>query len=86
MRQSDEGGPYSLYSENVRWQFGPVVYVGLNVQGSNDNYPYAGVDGETRSQAEVNRQRAEETARQGSSDPMAARRLRVRDQRRREKA
>ena len=26
---------------------GPVVYIGLNVQGSNDNYPYAGVDGET---------------------------------------
>src|SRR5215472_12748643 len=34
------------YPENVRWKFGPVVYLGLNVQGSNDNYPYAGVDGE----------------------------------------
>src|SRR5262249_18423645 len=42
---------------------GPVVYLGLNVQGSNDNFPYAGVDGETRSQTEINRQRAEETAR-----------------------
>jgi hypothetical protein len=51
------------YPENVRWKFGPVVYIGLNVQGSNDNYPYAGVDGETRSATEIARQRAEETAR-----------------------
>src|SRR6267378_1163121 len=50
------------YSENVRWKFGPVVFVGLNVQGSNDNYPYAGVDGETRSAGEIARQRAEEVA------------------------
>ena len=62
-RQSDEGGAYALYSENVRWTVGPVVYLGLNVQGSNDNYPYAGVDGETRSASEINRQRAEEVAR-----------------------
>ena len=54
-RQSDAGGVYSLYSENVRWKVGPVVYIGLNVQGSNDNYPYAGVDGETRPQAESGR-------------------------------
>src|SRR5262249_13101293 len=57
-RQSDESGPYSLYSENVRWKRGPVVYLGVNVQGSNDNYPYAGVDGETRSATEIARQRA----------------------------
>jgi hypothetical protein len=62
-RQSSEGGKYALYSENVRWGYGPVVYIGLNVQGSNDNYPYAGVDGETRSQQEIERQRAEEIAR-----------------------
>jgi hypothetical protein len=60
-RQSAEG-----YPENVRWKLGPVVYVGLNVQGSNDNYPYAGVDGETRSQTEIDRQRAEETARKAA--------------------
>ena len=36
---------------------------GLNVQGSNDNFPYADVDGETRSDAEIARQRAEEVAR-----------------------
>jgi len=65
-RQSSEGGVYSLYSENVRWRFGPVVYIGLNVQGSNDNYPYAGVDGESRSQAEIDRQRAEEVARKAA--------------------
>jgi hypothetical protein len=65
-RQSSEGGLYGLYSENVRWRLGPVVYIGLNVQGSNDNYPYAGADGETRSQAEIDRQRAEERARKAA--------------------
>jgi hypothetical protein len=65
-RESSEGGQYALYSENVRWKLGPVVYLGLNVQGSNDNYPYAGVDGETRSEEEINRQRAEEIARKAA--------------------
>jgi hypothetical protein len=65
-RQSSEGGLHGLYSENVRWRFGPVVYIGLNVQGSNDNYPYAGVDGETRPQSEIDRQRAEELARKAA--------------------
>ena len=41
--------------------------IGLNVQGSNDNYPYAGVDGETRSASEIERQRAEERARKAAS-------------------
>jgi hypothetical protein len=36
------------------------------VQGSNDNYPYAGVDGESRSQTEIDRQRAEEVARKAA--------------------
>jgi hypothetical protein len=45
-RESSEGGQYAKYSENVRWSLGPVVYVGLNVQGSNDNFPHLGVDGE----------------------------------------
>jgi hypothetical protein len=66
-RQSTEGGLYGLYSENVRWRLGPVVYIGLNVQGSNDNYPYAGVDGETRPQSEIDRQRAEEVARKAAA-------------------
>jgi hypothetical protein len=66
-RQSDGGGPYALYAENVRWRMGPVVYLGLNVQGSNDNYPYAGVDGETRSASEITRQRAEEIARKAAA-------------------
>ena len=60
-RQSAAG-----YPENVRWQLGPVVYIGANVQGSNDNYPYVGVDGETRSNAEITRQRNEETARKAA--------------------
>jgi hypothetical protein len=54
------------YPENVRWKLGPVVYIGLNVQGSNDNYPYAGVDGETRTQAQIDVQRAEEIARKAA--------------------
>jgi len=71
-RQSDEGGAYTLYSENVRWTYGPVVYLGLNVQGSNDNYPYADTDAEggptvpVRSAAEIQRQRDEETARKAA--------------------
>jgi len=66
-RQSDKGGVDSRYVENVRWTMGPVVYLGLNVQGSNDNYPYAGVDGETRPQSEIDRQRAEEKARKAAA-------------------
>src|SRR5262249_40583599 len=72
-RQSDEGGVYALYSENVRWTHGPVVYLGLNVQGSNDNYPYPDTDAEggptvpVRSPAEIDRQRNEEIARKAAS-------------------
>ena len=66
-RESSEGGAYKLYSENVRWTYGPVVYVGLNAQGSNDNYPYAGVDGETRSQDQIDQQRSEELARKAAN-------------------
>lgn len=33
-RESSEGGQYASYSENVRWVYGPVVYIGLNVQGT----------------------------------------------------
>jgi hypothetical protein len=35
-RESVEGGRWARYSENVRWMYGPVVFVGLDVQGSND--------------------------------------------------
>ena len=68
-RESAEGGAYALYSENVRWTVGPVVYLGLNVQGSNDNYPYPDTDVEggptvpVRSAAEIQRQRNEQAAR-----------------------
>jgi hypothetical protein len=54
------------YPENTLWKVGPVVYIGLNVQGSNDNYPYAGVDGETRTQDQIDVQRAEEVARKAA--------------------
>jgi len=70
-RESSEGGHYAQYSENVRWVYGPVVYIGLNVQGSNDNYPYPETDGESgavvvRSDAEIQRERAEEVARKAA--------------------
>jgi hypothetical protein len=72
-RESAEGGAYALYSENVRWTAGPVVYLGLNVQGSNDNYPYADTDAEggptvpVRSAAEIQRQRDEQAARRAAN-------------------
>jgi hypothetical protein len=70
-RESGEGGQYAQYSENVRWVYGPVVYIGLNVQGSNDSYPYAETDAESgavvvRSDAEIQRERAEEVARKAA--------------------
>src|SRR5262245_6742306 len=60
------------YPENVRWVYGPVVYLGLNVQGSNDNYPYRDTDAENptapvRSDAEIQRQRDEEAARKAAN-------------------
>jgi hypothetical protein len=64
-RQTAEG-----YPENVRWKLGPVVYLGLNVQGSNDNYAYrdteTGVGVPVRSDAEIQRQRDEEIARKAA--------------------
>src|SRR5262245_13889496 len=66
-RESSEGGPYAIYSENVRWVYGPVVYIGLNVQGSNDNYPYHDTDPyPLRDDAEIQRQRDEEIARKAA--------------------
>jgi hypothetical protein len=70
-RESSEGGQYAIYSENVRWVYGPVVYVGLDVQGSNDNYPYPETDAEsgavvTRGDAEIQRERNEEIARKAA--------------------
>ena len=64
-RQAVEG-----YPENQRWKRGPVVYLGLNVQGSNDNFPYrdteAGTGVPVRSDAEIQRQRNEEMARKAA--------------------
>jgi hypothetical protein len=65
-RQSADG-----YPENVRWEHGPVVYIGLNVQGSNDNYSYhdteVGTGVPVRSDAEITRQRNEEIARKAAN-------------------
>jgi len=58
------------YPENQRWKLGPVVYLGLNVQGSNDNFPYhdteTGAGVPVRSDAEIQRQRDEEMARKAA--------------------
>jgi hypothetical protein len=68
-RESDEAGPYQAYSENARWTWGPVVYVTLDVQGSNDNYAHldnpedVGAPPYTRSADEIARQDAEHFAR-----------------------
>ena len=62
-RESSDPG-YELYRENARWVAGPAMFITLNVQGSNDNLPHAGVDGETRSAAEIARQAAEHSARE----------------------
>src|SRR5215470_11388241 len=65
-RQTAEG-----YPENQRWVRGPVVYLVLNVQGSNDNYPYhdteTGTGVPVRSDAEIQRQRNEQMARQAAN-------------------
>ncbi len=65
-RESGEPG-YSAYVENARWVAGPVLYLTLNFQGSNDNLPHAGVDGETRPDAEIARQTAEHNAREAAN-------------------
>jgi hypothetical protein len=62
-RESAEPG-YEQYKENVRWVAGSVMYVGLNVQGSNDNLPHAGVDGESRPASEIARMAAEHQQRE----------------------
>lgn len=67
LRMTRQSGEYAQYVENARWKYGPVVYITVNMQGSNDNYPYAGVDGESRPQAEIDRQRAEEVARKAAN-------------------
>ena len=65
-QQSSMGGEYAQYAENWRIRLGSVVFIGVNVQGSNDNYPYFGVNGETRSDAEIARMRAEAVARKAA--------------------
>ncbi|MCW2918730.1 MAG: hypothetical protein JWN52_6798 [Actinomycetia bacterium] len=62
-RESSEPG-YEKYRENVRWMSGPVMYIGLNVQGSNDNLPHAGVDGESRPASEIARMAEEHQQRE----------------------
>ena len=45
----------------------PVMFIGLNVQGSNDNLPHAGVDGENRPASEIARMAAEHQAREAAN-------------------
>jgi hypothetical protein len=39
VRQADVDPQFPLYVENVRWQRGPVMFVSINVPGSNNNSP-----------------------------------------------
>jgi hypothetical protein len=59
------------YPENQRWKAGPVVYLAMNVQGSNDNYAYSDTETGTgvpvRSAVEIQRQRNEEMARKAAN-------------------
>jgi len=81
-RESSEPG-YAPYRENSRWVDGAVMFIGLNVQGSNDNLPHAGVDGESRPDSEIARMAAEHQAREAadihwlSESYAAAKRLRL---------
>ncbi|MFE9688663.1 hypothetical protein [Micromonospora sp. NPDC005806] len=65
-RESAEHG-YESYRENVRWVYGSVMFITLNIQGSNDNLPHAGVDGETRPDSEIARMTAEHQAREAAN-------------------
>lgn len=65
-RESEEIG-YEKYRENVRWIEGQVMFIGLNVQGSNDNLPHVGVDGETRPDSEIARMAAEHREREAAN-------------------
>jgi len=51
VRQSDvaDAGPCRKYSDNFLWEYGDIMFVGLNVQGSNNNLGRtAEMDGEFR--------------------------------------
>ncbi len=39
VRQSSSGDPrYEKFRENIRWMYGGVMFVGLNIPGSNNNF------------------------------------------------
>ena len=68
-RQSDDPR-YRDYRENVRWQHGGVLFVGLNVPGSNNNFGRS-----ARSDAEYRRRSAANIAWLTQSFELASRRL-----------
>jgi hypothetical protein len=54
-RQSDAGGEFAAYAENTRWTMGGVVFVGLNIQASNDNVGFdAACDAEQKVRTRAN--------------------------------
>ena len=56
------------YPENALFCWSPVTYVGLNVHGSNNNLPHAGVGGEDRPAAEIAQMHAEYNAREAANE------------------
>lgn len=52
----------AAYPENVRWQYGPVTYLGLNIPGSDNNAPQFDANGK-----QVDGDQAEYTARNAAN-------------------
>ncbi len=73
LRQSEADGKHSAYSENAMWDYGGVLFVTLNVPGSNNNFGRTPeMDREYRQRGEANRtwlarafRRAEEESLEG---------------------
>lgn len=66
-RQGTAGG---LYAENVRWKYGDVMFVGLNIPGSNNNLVKAGEclsSKSVRTQADCDADTAEYLARDAAN-------------------
>ncbi len=66
MRLAHQGAPGKQYSENTRWTVGDVVFVGLNIPGSNNNKVSSDkecTDGSVRTAADCAADNAEYQAR-----------------------
>lgn len=70
LRLEHQGPLGGLYAENTRWKYGDVVFVGLNVPGSNNNMVKAGEcisSKSVRAQSDCDADNAEYVARDGAN-------------------